>query len=131
MATIAAPPSRPASRKASRVWWHVHQWVGLKLSLFLTFVLLTVPNAALLTLTFGAAKCGEFVRLKASARNCATNRSVMLKSRNRLRSRFRRPGPSRMLRPDVPKRTSSTGANALVSKNWSGLSGNLSTSIST
>jgi uncharacterized iron-regulated membrane protein len=41
MATIAAPSSRPASRKASRVWWAVHQWVGLKLSLFLTFVLLT------------------------------------------------------------------------------------------
>jgi uncharacterized iron-regulated membrane protein len=41
MATIAASPSRPAPRKASRVWWNVHQWVGLKLSLFMTFILFT------------------------------------------------------------------------------------------
>lgn len=27
--------------KASRVWWQVHQWVGLKLSLFMTFICLT------------------------------------------------------------------------------------------
>ncbi|WP_374406075.1 PepSY-associated TM helix domain-containing protein [Pelagerythrobacter sp.] len=27
--------------KAARNWWTVHQWVGLKLSLFMTFVLLT------------------------------------------------------------------------------------------
>ena len=40
MATIAVP-SRPVPQKASRTWWAVHQWVGLKLSLFLTFVLFT------------------------------------------------------------------------------------------
>lgn len=27
--------------KAARTWWAVHQWVGLKLSLFLTFILFT------------------------------------------------------------------------------------------
>ncbi len=27
--------------KAARTWWVVHQWVGLKLSLFMTFILLT------------------------------------------------------------------------------------------
>lgn len=37
MATLAANPPR----KASRLWWHVHQWVGLKLSILLSFVLLT------------------------------------------------------------------------------------------
>jgi uncharacterized iron-regulated membrane protein len=47
MATIA-PPAQPAAAgpqpgkaKASRLWWHVHQWVGLKLSLFLAFIMLT------------------------------------------------------------------------------------------
>lgn len=40
MATVAATP-QPVRTKASRVWWKVHQWVGLKLSLFLTFVLFT------------------------------------------------------------------------------------------
>ncbi|MBI1391755.1 MAG: PepSY domain-containing protein [Alphaproteobacteria bacterium] len=29
------------ARKASRAWWSVHQWVGLKLSIFMSFVLLT------------------------------------------------------------------------------------------
>lgn len=38
---IIAESTRPAPQKASRLWWNVHQWVGLKLSLFLTFVLLT------------------------------------------------------------------------------------------
>lgn len=28
-------------RKAARIWWSVHQWVGLKLSLFLAFICLT------------------------------------------------------------------------------------------
>lgn len=27
--------------KAARAWWTIHQWVGLKLSLFMTFILLT------------------------------------------------------------------------------------------
>ncbi|QYU71247.1 PepSY domain-containing protein [Leptolyngbya sp. 15MV] len=31
----AAPP------KAARTWWVVHQWVGLKLSLFLSFIMFT------------------------------------------------------------------------------------------
>jgi uncharacterized iron-regulated membrane protein len=48
MATIAAP-SRPAAkpRKASRVWWHVHQWVGLKLAIFMSFICLTGTLAVL------------------------------------------------------------------------------------
>ena len=34
---------KPAAkkRKASRVWWTVHQWVGLKLSLFIAFIMFT------------------------------------------------------------------------------------------
>jgi uncharacterized iron-regulated membrane protein len=28
-------------RKTSRLWWTVHQWVGLKLSLFMAFIMLT------------------------------------------------------------------------------------------
>lgn len=36
----ARPRDKP-SPKAARTWWIVHQWVGLKLSLFLTFILFT------------------------------------------------------------------------------------------
>lgn len=28
-------------RKASRLWWHVHQWVGFKLAIFMSFICLT------------------------------------------------------------------------------------------
>lgn len=40
---LAAPTgARPARKpKASRIWWTVHQWVGLKLSLFMAFIMLT------------------------------------------------------------------------------------------
>lgn len=42
MASIPAhAPVAAKPRKASRLWWHVHQWVGFKLSLLLGFVLLT------------------------------------------------------------------------------------------
>jgi uncharacterized iron-regulated membrane protein len=34
-------------RKASRFWWHVHHWAGLKLSLFLSFIFLTGTLATL------------------------------------------------------------------------------------
>ena len=34
-------PTRGQKAKASRLWWVVHQWVGLKLSVFMSFVLLT------------------------------------------------------------------------------------------
>lgn len=37
----AAPQSRSAAPSRARAWWVVHQWVGLKLSLFLTFILFT------------------------------------------------------------------------------------------
>jgi uncharacterized iron-regulated membrane protein len=49
MATVAAPTQAPARkpRKASRVWWHVHQWVGLKLAIFMSFVCLTGTLAVL------------------------------------------------------------------------------------
>lgn len=43
-ARVAAPPTsadRRGKAKASRVWWAVHQWVGLKLSILLSFVCLT------------------------------------------------------------------------------------------
>lgn len=50
MATLARPPARgPASAasRTSRTWWHVHQWAGLKLSLFLSFIFLTGTLATL------------------------------------------------------------------------------------
>lgn len=40
MATVAVPVDGRA-KKPARLWWHVHQWVGLKLSILLSFVLLT------------------------------------------------------------------------------------------
>lgn len=40
-AQTAAAPRRAAKTKASRLWWRVHQWVGLKLSILLSFVFLT------------------------------------------------------------------------------------------
>ena len=43
-ASVATPPTsadRRGKPKASRVWWAVHQWVGLKLSILLCFVFLT------------------------------------------------------------------------------------------
>ena len=66
----------------------------------------------------GLAKCGVFVTLNASARNCNFTRSVILKSRKRLVSKLNRPGPRRMLRPLVPNRTRPVGTpvNALGSK---------------
>ena len=41
MATAAVPVPRGNKRKASRVWWHVHQWVGLKLAILMSFICLT------------------------------------------------------------------------------------------
>lgn len=40
---LAAPTGGRSAKKpkASRVWWTVHQWVGLKLSLFMAFIMLT------------------------------------------------------------------------------------------
>ena len=46
MATIAAA-SPPLPRKSSRLWWHVHQWVGLKLAIFMSFICRTGPLAVL------------------------------------------------------------------------------------
>lgn len=43
-AGVATPPTtadRRGKTKASRVWWAVHQWVGLKLSILLSFIFLT------------------------------------------------------------------------------------------
>lgn len=42
--TTARPVKK---RKASRLWWNVHQWVGLKLSLFMAFILFTGTLAVL------------------------------------------------------------------------------------
>lgn len=36
---VAARPTQ--RRKSSRIWWTVHQWVGLKLSLFMAFIMFT------------------------------------------------------------------------------------------
>jgi uncharacterized iron-regulated membrane protein len=38
-AAAHAPPV--GKRKASRLWWTVHQWAGLKLSLFMAFIMFT------------------------------------------------------------------------------------------
>lgn len=40
-AAEAAPRPPKALPKKARLWWVVHQWTGLKLSLFMSFVLLT------------------------------------------------------------------------------------------
>ncbi len=38
----ASTGARPAKKpKTSRIWWTVHQWVGLKLSLFMAFIMFT------------------------------------------------------------------------------------------
>lgn len=37
----AAPAARRGKPKAARLWWAVHQWVGLKLAILLSFVFLT------------------------------------------------------------------------------------------
>ena len=40
--TPAATETAPAKKQSSsRLWWHIHQWVGLKLSIFMAFILLT------------------------------------------------------------------------------------------
>lgn len=47
MAT-ASPLAAPAGkRKASRLWWFIHHWVGFKLALFTSFVFLTGTLAVL------------------------------------------------------------------------------------
>lgn len=39
---VAPAGVRPATkRKTSRIWWTVHQWVGLKLSLYMAFIMFT------------------------------------------------------------------------------------------
>ncbi|EJL30812.1 putative iron-regulated membrane protein [Caulobacter sp. AP07] len=40
-ARAAAAPRRAAKAKGARLWWRVHQWAGLKLSIILGFVFLT------------------------------------------------------------------------------------------
>jgi uncharacterized iron-regulated membrane protein len=39
MATASLPAT--GKRKASRLWWYVHHWVGFKLALFMSFIFLT------------------------------------------------------------------------------------------
>lgn len=47
MTTIATAPIAKAARKQRSIWWHVHSWAGLKLSIFLTFILATGTLAVL------------------------------------------------------------------------------------
>ena len=42
-----ARSARAGKKKTSRIWWHVHQWVGFKLALFTSFVFLTGTLAVL------------------------------------------------------------------------------------
>lgn len=46
-ASERAAPAPPVARKRARTWWLVHQWAGLKLSIFLSFILLTGTLATL------------------------------------------------------------------------------------
>lgn len=46
MASVAAP-TQAKKTGGRRLWWAVHQWVGLKLSLFLAFILFTGTLAVL------------------------------------------------------------------------------------
>jgi len=46
-ASLPAAPRGKKKVKASRLWWHVHQWVGFKLVLFMTFICLTGSLAVL------------------------------------------------------------------------------------
>lgn len=39
--SVDASTPKLKKRKSSRAWWTVHQWVGLKLSIFMSFILLT------------------------------------------------------------------------------------------
>lgn len=39
--SVMPTSTRAKTKKKSRLWWHVHQWVGLKLSVLLSFVFLT------------------------------------------------------------------------------------------
>src|SRR5215470_15647523 len=64
----------------------------------------------------GLAKCGVFVKLNASARNCNLKRSRMANSRNMPKSQLTTPGPRIELGAAVPKRASVTGAKAKGSK---------------
>jgi len=41
MATAALPLPREKKHKASRIWWRIHQWVGLKLAILMSFICLT------------------------------------------------------------------------------------------
>src|SRR4051794_10345006 len=57
----------------------------------------------------GLLKWGVFVRLKDSPRSSSVTRSVKLKLRNMEKSKFFRPGPTRIFRPTLPN-VRSTGA---------------------
>lgn len=41
MTSVMADARHPTRRKASRLWWRVHQWVGLNLAIFMSFTCLT------------------------------------------------------------------------------------------
>ena len=75
------------------------------------------------TCVFGRLKFTRLVRLKFSQRNCSALVSEKRKRRDRLALRLAVPGPSMMLRPELPKRNEPTGTtgNAERSNHWSGV----------
>src|SRR5438477_8324032 len=77
-------------------------------SSFLALVM--VRKSPLVMSPLGLLKCGELNRLAASARNCNSRRSVNLNVRNRLKSKFTEPGPSKLLRPTFPYTPTKLGA---------------------
>src|SRR5262249_45428014 len=62
------------------------------------------PKLLLSRLPFGLPHCGVLVKLKASARNCRLNLSVIRNCRKRPKSHCDRNGPRRVFRPRAPKR---------------------------
>src|SRR5260370_35261601 len=72
-------------------------------------------NEALFTLFVGLEWCGVFAKLNASPRTFSWERSDNLKLRSSPRSVLLRPGPHKLLVPQVPNRPAVGGANADLS----------------
>src|SRR5450432_2986863 len=78
----------------------------------------TTPPEAVSMFEPGAEKLGEFVRLKASARNCTWLCSLIRNCLNNERSRFLKRPSRRMSAPELPQVKAAGRANALLSNHW-------------
>src|SRR5262245_59451756 len=68
---------------------------------------------------FGRSNCAMLNRLKHSARNCSCLLSLIRNSLNTEKSKFTRPGPYKMFRPELPYVNGAGVANADVSNHRS------------